>query len=894
MQSFSLRVYDSIAPPVAGGLATPGITTAVVKDITNRLADGFPRSITLEGDLEGRIVIRGEGAAVGELFDWFDNWIGYHVIERNGGKRTWNGFIYAMELLWRGDRDRRAILGVPDDEAVWNAVRCSYVAPSLLNSPELVTNGGFEAIGTGIPDTFFGWEEFPGTGTIAQNTTNKVSGNASCQLTKGASGDTLVAQYLPAAPGDYHLSFYTRGDGTNAGRYKIRNETASSDIVATTSTGVTSTSFSKIDVDFTVPSGCRSISIHLVAPSATGGSAGFDDLSLIRVTHARQLIGNGGFEGVGMGGSDIFSSWYEFAGTGTIAQNTLIKVSGNASCLLTRGATGNTFVVQNQGAQPGDYRLSFYARGDGTNAGRYMVKNETDATNIIALTSTGITSTSFSQVTVDFTVPDDCESFSVQLWSPSSASGSAYFDDVSLYRLEESEELAVNGGFEVLGAGVQDIFLDWTENAGAGIIARDTAVKNSGAASCRITFGGAGGQHIIQYLPLRSGQRHRLSFYTRGDGSVGGSYQVRDSTNAAAIIGITSTGITGTTWTQVTVDFTVPTNCREVEIYFLGPGSAGSAYFDDVSLKQYQDTALKTGWFTNAKSIARFGRKEMDLPVGVTNLANAQKEAARFLERRAWPWARPISSDPSQRDNPVATLEIFTIGYIATAMYRYIDVADVLANAASTNLNDLIRYIINTYCDFLTSTSIAAKFSGKTLSQDDIPDGRALEVLRQLTAKGTSDDVPTYFHVSGDRRAHYQILDLNPRYYRRKGRLSTTVGDKPDVSPRQARPGVIRRMDYPRSGKEQGSVLLDRRDMLVTLFEVDARGNLLPGNVSALAESNVTRYVDSRKKFNQGINPPIGSDGVQQRGQIGTGQLDPLLDQLIEELQKLGLKGEQL
>lgn len=555
MRDFNLRVYEPL--PTAEGFSTNPATVlpAYLADVTS-LVTGFPRTIGEEGDLDGVIVLQGEGEIVTRLMAWFDAWVGVHIEERAGGK-TYEGLAYKLEFIYRGDRDMRALFGVPDDQAVWNAVKMRYTAPSITESNELATNGGFE-----------------------------------------------------------------------------------------------------------------------------------------------------------------------LAGQGSAA----------------------------------------------------------------------------------------------------------------------------------------DIFFAWAENAGSGTIVRDTAVKNSGAASCRITFGGAGGQHIIQYLPLRGGQSHQFSFYTRGDGSVGGSYQVRDSTNAAAIISLTATGVTGTTWTLVSVDFTVPTTCREVEIYLLGPGSAGSAYFDDVSLKQYQDTLLETDWFTNDASIARYARREIIKNVGKTNLGNAEKEAARYLSQRSWPTAVPVSTDASQKDNPTATLVMHVIGYIATATYRYV-----------TGLNgkrfDLsIEDIVDNFCDFLIPARLGKgeeiSGTGDLLSQDELPEGRALEVIRLLVGKGTSSGLPMIFSVL-NRRANYVQLNVNPTYYRRNGRLSLTTGGSVSVSPRQVRPGVVRRMDYPVGGRESGSLLLDRRDMYVSAVQVDESGNLRILNIGSLAESEITVWEDRTRPVRV-QPPPIGTDGGQE------------------------------
>ena len=76
--------------------------------------------------------------------------------------------------------------------------------------------------------------------------------------------------------------------------------------------------------------------------------------------------------------------------------------------------------------------LKFWTRGDGTNAGRYGVYDFTHSANIIAATSTGVTGTSYTQVTANFAVPAGCYDIQIRFFSPVAVGGIAYFDDVEL------------------------------------------------------------------------------------------------------------------------------------------------------------------------------------------------------------------------------------------------------------------------------------------------------------------------------------------------------------------------------------------------------------------------------------------------------------------------------
>lgn len=428
--------------------------------------------------------------------------------------------------------------------------------------------------------------------------------------------------------------------------------------------------------------------------------------------------------------------------------------------------------------------------------------------------------------------------------------------------LTESPELMTNPGFEQVGTGSPDLFEGWAESAGTGTITRNTIIFHNGAASCQITFGSGGVNYVAQYLPLKEGETYNLSWYTRGDGSVAGRYLIFDNTNLANIVSLTSTGVTGTSFTEVSVDFTVPADCKEVVLFVYGPSSSGTCYHDSFSLKQYIDTLLSTGWYTSSKSIGRYGRKEQRLDVGDTNLTNAQKEAQRYLAERAWPTPITVSSSPVGQNDPTATLEVYVGGYIATAMYRFVSSTNRSVNPA---FEDTITAVIQNDCEFISETKIGVDIAN-SLSQDAIPDGRALEVIRTLVSKGDSDDNYTYFAVGRDRRATYGNFDLNPRYFRRNGVYYTTIGTNSSANPRKVRAGVVRRMDYfgGRPSAYNG-MLLDSRDMLVTIFQVDGRGNLIAANVSSLEESSHNRWFDEdNSRFSRNQTPdPIGHDGGQ-------------------------------
>ncbi len=147
------------------------------------------------------------------------------------------------------------------------------------------------------------------------------------------------------------------------------------------------------------------------------------------------LLDNYGFETPGGGGADMFAGWTEALTDGTVVDETSIVHAGSHAAKLTAGATKDTRVYQVKGVVAGQVMaVAFWARGDGTHAGRYDVYDATHGAPIIAVQSTGVTGTDWAKVVAPFTVPAGCTSVRVTLWCPDAAASIAYIDDVQLHR----------------------------------------------------------------------------------------------------------------------------------------------------------------------------------------------------------------------------------------------------------------------------------------------------------------------------------------------------------------------------------------------------------------------------------------------------------------------------
>jgi hypothetical protein len=152
-------------------------------------------------------------------------------------------------------------------------------------------------------------------------------------------------------------------------------------------------------------------------------------------------------------------------------------------------------------------------------------------------------------------------------------------------------DLLANGGFETAGAGGADVFAYTQESAGDGAIADETSLVNGGSHACKLTAGASANTYIRpfdimgSFINVRPGDACTLSFWTRGDGTNQGRYSVYDFSNSAWIRSTVNTGVAGTTYTEVTYEFTAPAGCYGIYINLLcSTVNTGVCYFDDVTL----------------------------------------------------------------------------------------------------------------------------------------------------------------------------------------------------------------------------------------------------------------------------------------------------------------------
>lgn len=170
-----------------------------------------------------------------------------------------------------------------------------------------------------------------------------------------------------------------------------------------------------------------------------------------------------------------------------------------------------------------------------------------------------------------------------------------------------NDTLLSNGGFETAGAGDPDFWADWTESAGDGALANETTNKHEGTDAAKLTAGAGGNTQVYQVATVVAGKKYRLRFWTRGDGTYDGRYQVWDNDNSANIVVTTVTGVTGTAYASVVAEFTAPAGCTSARISLRCPVTdTGVCYFDACEVRSMD------GFLGDELSVVTWGAMSAD------------------------------------------------------------------------------------------------------------------------------------------------------------------------------------------------------------------------------------------------------------------------------------------
>lgn len=147
-------------------------------------------------------------------------------------------------------------------------------------------NGGAE-IDDGISDTFTNYtvvSDDP-NGDLCEATATAQAGAVAVKMTRGTGArPRITSDNIAAVAGEtITFTFWTRGDGADAGRYLVFDVTNGVDIIASTSTGVAGVVYTQVSVDFTVPAGCTQIYFRFLSSTVLASVVYFDVAAMVRV-----------------------------------------------------------------------------------------------------------------------------------------------------------------------------------------------------------------------------------------------------------------------------------------------------------------------------------------------------------------------------------------------------------------------------------------------------------------------------------------------------------------------------------------------------------------------------------------------------------------------------------
>ena len=222
----------------------------------------------------------------------------------------------------------------------------------------------------------------------------------------------------------------------------------------------------------------------------------------------------------------------------------------------------------------------------------------------------------------------------------------------------------------------------------------------------------------------------------------------------------------------------------------------------------------ETSYYTDASSIAWYGRKEAILEMDGFAATAAETMAQTHLMMNKKPWPHPVSIGGDD-----TYVEVNVLGYAATVNWLYLTAAD----GTTDNANDWISEMLAADVDLVT----AGKISTNTIQvkQTCNVSTRVLDKMHFIASLGDSSYHPWQVYVDQHRELHYRAVDLTVKYYRRQGRFYNPDGSL--VNPWLMEPGVIRDTDYPAGIGDAGDPLLESvQDSLIEEIEVGSDGSV--------------------------------------------------------------------
>jgi hypothetical protein len=211
---------------------------------------------------------------------------------------------------------------------------------------------------------------------------------------------------------------------------------------------------------------------------------------------------------------------------------------------------------------------------------------------------------------------------------------------------------------------------------------------------------------------------------------------------------------------------------------------------------------LETAFFTSAKSIARYGRREFLLYLDHVPLAQAEAAAQTLLAQTSQPMPELVALDTNEAEgiHIQAVGDVFTLNnkYATTTVNGFEDVSVFLTDTVTAD------------AEFLASGRIAA--NTLEVEKEQRSPTRVWDLLLALAELGDGTN-PWRLWVE-DGRVNYQPVNPTPTYEWRgkKYGLQTVTGQ---TRLWDANPGIVRDYTVPSSAPVAESLLLDSRDYLI-------------------------------------------------------------------------------
>ena len=157
-------------------------------------------------------------------------------------------------------------------------------------------------------------------------------------------------------------------------------------------------------------------------------------------------------------------------------------------------------------------------------------------------------------------------------------------------------DIISNGNFETgSSSGTSRVWTDWIQiDSGAGDIEEEVSSHRQGTRCPKMTTSTVD-VHIHQsYASAVAGDQYLLTYWSKGDGTVGARHQVYDNTNTANIIAHANNNSQNisTSWKKTSVQFTVPASCTSIRIKLSSPHVDGVCYIDDVTCVKFVERTI--------------------------------------------------------------------------------------------------------------------------------------------------------------------------------------------------------------------------------------------------------------------------------------------------------------